>query len=65
MGNNLELTGIGDNFLKRTPIEQALRLTIKNGTEAGRWWLTPLIPALGRQKQVNPYEFEASLVYRS
>jgi hypothetical protein len=26
---------------------------------------TPLIPALGRQKQVNFCEFEASLVYKA
>jgi hypothetical protein len=28
------------------------------------WWRTPLIPALGRQKQARISEFEASLVYR-
>ena len=27
------------------------------------WWCTPLIPALGRQRQVNS-EFKASLVYK-
>jgi hypothetical protein len=27
------------------------------------WWLTPLIPALGRQRQADS-EFKASLVYR-
>ena len=32
---------------------------------AGQWWYTPLIPALGRQRQVNLYEFEANLVYKS
>ena len=32
---------------------------------AGRWWSTPLIPALGKQRQVDLYEFEASLVYRA
>ena len=26
------------------------------------WWSTPVIPALGRQRQVNLCEFEASLV---
>jgi hypothetical protein len=28
------------------------------------WWCIPLILALGRQRQVNLCEFEASLVYR-
>ena len=32
---------------------------------AGRWWRTPLIPALGRQRQVDLYEFETSLIYRA
>ena len=27
------------------------------------WWCTPLIPALGRQKQVDLCEFKARLVY--
>jgi hypothetical protein len=30
---------------------------------ARQWWLTPLIPALGRQRQ-EISEFEARLVYR-
>jgi hypothetical protein len=38
----------------------------KSGTEAGRWWFMPLIPAhgssRGRGRQIS--EFEASLVYR-
>ena len=29
------------------------------------WWRTPLIPALGRQKQVDICEFKASLAYKS
>jgi hypothetical protein len=31
--------------------------------QAGRWWHTPLIPSLGRQRQ-QISEFEASLVYK-
>ena len=29
------------------------------------WWLTPLIPALRRQRQADLCEFKASLVYRA
>jgi hypothetical protein len=28
------------------------------------WWRTPLIPALGRQRQAQISEFQASLAYR-
>lgn len=31
---------------------------------ARQWWLMPLIPALGRQKKVDLYKFEDSLIYR-
>nr|XP_048293660.1 complex III assembly factor LYRM7 isoform X1 [Myodes glareolus] len=31
---------------------------------AGQWWSMPLIPALGRQRQVDLCEFKTSLVYR-
>jgi hypothetical protein len=38
-------------------------LRVRNTREAGRWWRTPLIPALGRQgRRIS--EFEASLVYK-
>jgi hypothetical protein len=36
---------------------------LKLPLEAGRWWHTPLIPALRRQRQVN-FWVKASLVYR-
>ena len=29
-----------------------------------KWWRTPLIPALGKQRQADLCEFEASLVKR-
>ena len=38
-------------------------LCLKNRLLAGRWWRTPLIPALGRQSRWIS-EFEASLVYK-
>ena len=37
---------------------------VKNVGKAGRWWRTPLIPALGRQRQADLCELEVSLVYR-
>jgi hypothetical protein len=38
---------------------------IENNEHLGQWWCTPLIPALGRQRQVDLCEFEASIVYRA
>ena len=38
---------------------------LKNSECARWWWRTPLILALGRQKQEDLCEFEASLVYRA
>jgi hypothetical protein len=37
---------------------------IRIGKSARQWWHMPLIPALGRQRQADLCEFEASLVYR-
>ena len=34
-------------------------------SQARQWWLMPLIPALGRQRQANVCDFETSLVYKS
>uniref|UniRef100_A0A8C8W5E0 Uncharacterized protein n=1 Tax=Peromyscus maniculatus bairdii TaxID=230844 RepID=A0A8C8W5E0_PERMB len=36
----------------------------KKKKSAGRWWRTPLIPALGRQSQADLCEFEARLGYQ-
>ena len=30
-----------------------LEIPTKNAGEAGQWWLTPLIPALSRQRQAD------------
>ena len=38
---------------------------LKKEFRAGRWWGMPLIPALGRERQADLCEFEASLVYKS
>jgi hypothetical protein len=37
---------------------------IKIKGSARQWWLTPLIPALGRQRKADLCELKASLVYR-
>lgn len=37
----------------------------RGSVELGRWWHTPRIPALGRQRQVNLREDEARLVCRA
>lgn len=36
---------------------------LKLWNPTGLWGHKPLIPACGRQRQVNVFEFEASLVY--
>ena len=41
------------------------RMKQKPENQLGRWWCTPLIPALGRQRQEDLREFETSLVYRA
>jgi hypothetical protein len=35
-----------------------------NKQKPEQWWRTPLVPTLVRQRQVDLYEFKASLVYR-
>ena len=43
--------------------EHKLNLSIKNEKMDWVWWHKSLVPALGRQKKVDPCEFKASLVY--
>ena len=38
---------------------------VKSTVEAGQWWHMTLIPALGRLRQADLYEFKAILVYES
>jgi len=40
-------------------------LFIYNGIYCWWWWLVPLMLALGRKRQVDLCEFEASLFYRA
>ena len=40
------------------------KLSCKAWTTARKWWCTPLIPALGKQRQADLGEFLASLIYR-
>jgi hypothetical protein len=51
VGKNLEHMGTGEIFLNRTPMTYALRSRIDKWSRA--WWCTPLIPALGRQRQAD------------
>jgi hypothetical protein len=44
-----EMSGIGVGDVKFTKNQQKVKLKNK----AGQWWRTPLIPALGRQRQVD------------
>jgi hypothetical protein len=37
---------------------------LRNLKTGWSWWRKPLIPALVRQRQADPCEFEASLIYR-
>ena len=53
----------GERKGKRKEGKRTQRL--KTHLQAGRCWCTPLILALGRQRQANLCEFEASLVYKS
>ena len=51
---------------KATTLYVSLKLwLVKIHFGAELWWCTPLIPALGRQRQVDLCEFKASLVYKS
>ena len=43
---------------------EGLICSIKGEKAVGCWWLTTLIPALRRQRQVDLSEFKAILVYR-
>jgi hypothetical protein len=38
--------------------------TLRNTIKAQPWWYTPLIPALGRQRQAELCKFKSSLVYK-
>jgi hypothetical protein len=61
-GKQTPSLGLGTNVV--TLFAQADRQTDTTKSLQTRCKDTPLIPALGRQRQVDLCEFEASLVYR-
>ena len=42
-----------------------MQVLCKNKTHARQWWCTFLIPALGRERQTDLSELEASLIYKA
>lgn len=73
---NIFLCSLRVSYLEASPDRNGLEATffvckqtlnyIKKQQMAGRWWQTPLILALGRQRQGDLFEFETSLeVYKS
>jgi hypothetical protein len=60
VGKSLEHMGIGEIFLNRSPVAFDLRSRIdkwdlikKKKKKSQAWWCTPLVPALGRQRQAD------------
>ena len=49
----------------RSSTDYRVKPVSKKKVIARWWWCTPLISTLGRQRQVDLNEFEASLVYKS
>jgi hypothetical protein len=60
-----ELTKLNSKQSHNYKIAKGFFFFFKGDIWAGQWWPTPLIPAHGRQRQLDFYEFEASLVYSS
>ena len=67
MHNDLQLTSLykAELGFYETHFNICLSLRVKRGTWGGQWRHMPLIPALGRHRQADLCEFEASLVYRA
>ena len=52
-------------MVEGAPFHELWSRTEDKAEFSGAWWGTPLIPALGRQRQENLCEFEANLVYKA
>lgn len=61
-GTEAEAIGILLTGLLPMPAQSVLCIQHKTTFHGWEWWRMPFIPAPGRQRQVDLYEFEASLI---
>jgi hypothetical protein len=61
----ISISSILHQILKRvTKYTTGVQALMRRKKKGRWWWYMPLNPALGRQRQADLYEYEASLVYR-
>ena len=52
------------NCVEKVVVRSSIEVNSSKKGFTGLWWSMPLIPALGRQRQVDLCEFKSNLVYR-